>query len=203
MAANQDYISFGSTPSNFHLLNGGGGSRHDPIDLDDEDSDSESDEYSEGSDSDVEDSGAMTINVQVEQGRRVRARRAEVMFPMGQAIAIYRGLHSAGFPLFRPDKIRFGREEPVEVLSVSSRNSQREPAPLQYANLAFRSDTAVGGAPTHVGASHSNSSSNISPAPTNMSRQPSTSTVTSRASTRREDTSSTGRDYVFDWGIHR
>jgi hypothetical protein len=200
IAANQDYISFGSTPNNFSVLNGAG-SRHDPIDIDEDSfedgqiTDSDSDSDGEDSDSDMEDAGAMTINVQVEQGQRIRARRAEVMFPMGQAVAIYKRLHLSGFPLFRPGGVRFGSAQATQMLSMPTRGPQANAAPSQYSGLAFTSDTVGSNTHSRFDEPYSNSSSNISPASASTSRQPSTSTATS--------TSTTGRDYVFDWGIHR
>jgi hypothetical protein len=202
IAANQDFISFGSTGNNFNVLNGGG-SRHDPIDIDEEDSfedgeisDSESDLDDEDSDSDMQDSRGMTINVQVEQGNRTRAARAVVMYPIGQAIAIYRRLHGAGFPLIRPTSVRFAPQHDRVPLDVAPPQPAVVGLP-QYSSLSFRSDTILDTTPAHIEASHSNSSSYISPASTSTSRHPSASTATSTGA------NTTARDYVFDWGVHR
>ncbi|KAH7083803.1 hypothetical protein FB567DRAFT_499298 [Paraphoma chrysanthemicola] len=117
LEANADFISFASTGNNFNVLNSAGSRQH-PIALDEDDSledgqitDEGSDDDS-GSDSDMEDAGALTINVQVQQGNRGRAGRATAMYSLSEAMVVYRELHAAGFPLTRTmNAKRYGREE--------------------------------------------------------------------------------------------
>jgi hypothetical protein len=209
---NQDYISL-SGANNFNVLHGAG-SRHDPIALDGDDSledgelsDSGSDE-DDSDDSDMHNGGALTINIDVGRGR---PPRAVVMFTMAEAIARYKGMLQAGFPLEKVARQRYGAQglEPVPgmrgvapVPDVGPVQQAPSVGLSQYTRVAFKKDAIVGSAPT---AAHtpSSASSYVSPASTSMSRQPSASTATSRASTARPSAQNAARDYVFNWGAHQ
>jgi uncharacterized protein (DUF3820 family) len=192
------------------VLNGTGSQQH-PIALDDDDS-LEDGEITDGgseddddSDSDMDDAEALTINVQVQQGYKETAARATVMYSLREAMAVYKELHAAGFPLFRPNVKRYGRKEEEN----RSETGPPQPVPLptsantalsQYSRVSFRSDAIV--EPQFTDKTRSNGSSNISPASASMSRQPSSSTATSRASASGPRTQDAARDYTFDWGVH-
>lgn len=203
--SNQDLIAFGSNGNNFNVLNGAG-SRHDPIDLDEDDSlddgditdsDSEDDDSEDLDDSEMDDANALTINVEVNQGHWGRAKKATVMFPMMQALSVYRGLCRAGFPLVRSTSGRFGVETYESTLFVEDLQPMAGLALSQSSRVASNSDTIV--APEPIASS---SSSYVSPASASTSRQPSTSTATSGASTAKSPAANAARDYIFDWGAH-
>jgi hypothetical protein len=207
--ANQDFISFASNGNNFNVLHAAG-SRHDPITLDDHDgsnpdsmedgelADSGSDE-DDSEDMDMhDDTGALTINVQVDQGHRKRPGGAVVMFPMMQAIAIYKEFSQSGFPLRMSTVARYGVKGYDNAPEATASSQQTAVGLSQYSRVAFKSDTIVG--PEHTPAdAQSSGSSYISPA---MSRQPSASTATSGGSAAQPGTGNPARDYVFDWGAH-
>ena len=185
------------------------GSRHDPIDLDEDDSfedgevtDSDEDDDDDDDDSDMYEAEALTINVQVDQTYRGKPRRAEVMFPVREAMSIYRRLYNAGFPLLKTRMERYGVQEDDILPGVESLPQANDVRLPQYSRISFQSDAVVASKPTAADEPYSNSSSYVSPASTSMSRQPSTSTATSRASTGASVTHSAARDYIFDWGVH-
>lgn len=208
---NEDFISLSSGPggSNFHVLNRAG-TRGNPIALEEDDlledgelmdSDMDSNSDSDMDDSenaDVHNGGALTINVEVEQGRTGRFQRPVVMFPMMQALAIYKTLSNTGFPLLKTNRPRYGKPdvdivpevEPAQIINMMPKVVLELP---QYSRVSFKSDTIVGD--SHTTTVPPTSSSHVSPTSTNMSRQQSASTATSSAS-------NAARDYVFDWGAH-
>ncbi|KAF2825734.1 hypothetical protein CC86DRAFT_406997 [Ophiobolus disseminans] len=148
IAANQDFISFGSTGNNFNVLNGAG-SRHDPIALDEGDSfedgeitDSNSDS---GDDSDMKELGALTINVEAQPVRGARPPRPTVMFPMKEALTIYRRLQKAGFPLVRPTRVRYGPHDTVAVdRSYATSSSNISPVSTDMSRQPSTSTAASG-----------------------------------------------------------
>jgi hypothetical protein len=200
----QDFISFASNGHNFNVLHGAG-SRHDPIALDGDDSledgevsDSGSDE-GDSEDSDMQDAGALTINIDVGRGM---PKRAVVMFTMAEAVARYNELFQSGFPFQRASRERYGVQIQDTVLDVEPLQPAAHVGLLQYSRVAFKPDTVVGVEPALVGISSSRSSY-VSAASGSASCQPSVSTATSRASTTRPSGKDAARDYVFDWGAHQ
>ncbi|KAH7384211.1 hypothetical protein DE146DRAFT_218001 [Phaeosphaeria sp. MPI-PUGE-AT-0046c] len=209
---NGDFISLYSGPggSSFHVLNRGG-SRSNPIALDeddiledgelmDSDLDSNSDsDMDDSEDADSRNAGALTINVEVGQGARGRIQRPVVMFPMMQALAIYKTLSSVGFPLLKTDRARYGMPE-VDIVPEGKAVQAINMMPKvilglpQYSRVAFKSNTIIGDLHT-TSENHSTNSSHVSPSSAAMSRQQSASTATSGAS-------NAARDYVFNWGAH-
>ncbi|OAL05453.1 hypothetical protein IQ06DRAFT_68900 [Phaeosphaeriaceae sp. SRC1lsM3a] len=202
---NEDFISFGSGGNNFQVLNRAG-SRGNPIALDEddilEDGELMDSDFDSNSDSDVDDSddadfhnaGALTINVEVDQGRRGKAQRPVVMFPMVRALAIYKSLSGSGFPLLHTTRARYGMPEvdaepEVETVQIVDLMPKVILDVPQYSRVSFKSDTVVGAETA------SPNSSYISPSSSAMSRQQSASTATSGVS-------NAARDYVFDWGAH-
>jgi hypothetical protein len=189
------------------MLNGAG-SRHDPIALDEDDSFEDGEVTDDGSDDDdsdnseMYDADALTINVELHQMHRERPKRATVMFPVRQAIAIYRDLYEAGFPLLRTSASRYGRDERGASPVVGAPHRIATLGASQYSRVAFKSDVVVPPNPGQAYEPSLASSSHVSPASTSMSRQPSTSTATSRASTGALAPSNAARDYTFDWGVH-
>jgi hypothetical protein len=208
--ANQDFISFASSGNNFHLLHGAG-SRQNPIALlgeddfleDGEVTDSGSEEHG-SDDSDMYDAEALTINVDVDQIYGERPKRATVMFPVHEAIAIYRKLHDAGFPLLRTTVGRYGVQGYSTTSVVEARQQTPSLALPQYSRVSFKADAVVASSqvPAYEPCLTSSSSSHVSPASTYMSRQPSTSTATSGTSAGTTRPSNAARDYRFDWGVH-
>jgi hypothetical protein len=201
---NADFISLASGGNNFNVLHGAG-SRHDPVALDGDDSfeDGElTDSASDGdSDSDMHDAGALTINVDVGRGR---PRRAVVMFTMADAIARYKEMLQAGFPLQSVVRERYGVQGMVTVSDGEPVQQTASVELSQYTRVAFKQDATVGSASTPTLAyAPSSSSSHVSPASASTSRQPSASTATSRASTARPSAQDAARDYVFNWGAHQ
>lgn len=126
----QDFISFASTGNNFQVLHGAGG-QYDPISLDIiEDSGLEEGELITDNGSDSDDAGDldeydaddMMINVQMEQPLtgKEKARKAEVMFTVPDAVVIYKALWQAGFPLLPTGMEKYGlREEDASAESAS------------------------------------------------------------------------------------
>jgi hypothetical protein len=204
--SNQDFISFASNGNNYHVLNRAG-SRNDPIELDEDDSlddgeitdsDSQDDDSGHSEDSEMEDANAMTINVEVNQGPRGRPQRATVMFPMMQALSIYRGLCQIGFPLVRSTSGRFGLETSESMLFVEDLQPTAALGLAQDSRVAAISETVVARKPAA-----SSSSSYVFPASASTSRQPSTSTATSIAAAPKAPAAyNPARDYIFDWGAH-
>jgi hypothetical protein len=222
-AEEQDFISFASSGNNFGVLHRSG-SWQNPIALDGDDSLEDGEMMSED-DLHMSDSGDMVINVQVDRGHREQLPRATVMFTLVQAVAVYKRLRDAGFPLVRSTVARYGMEEEEVTPHIESRSQTHAPA-LQYSRVSFKPDAAVGTKPAPVNQPASTSSSRVSSLP---SRPPSSSTATSRASTQatkpstqpctqastqprtqassqasnsRED-HNPARDYVFNWGAQR
>jgi hypothetical protein len=201
LESNQDFISFANNGNNFNVLYGAG-SRKDPIALDGDDSlddgeisisDSEEDD---SDDSEMQDADALTINVEVNQGQRGRPKRATVMFPMMEALSVYRRLWQASFPLARSRTVRFGIEAPlfVEDLQPSTERQMSR----------YPSSSSISAAMVPPEPVASSSSFYMPPTSTSASQQPSTSTTTSGASAARQPTADKekARDYIFDWGAH-
>ncbi|KAI8932001.1 hypothetical protein NX059_010897 [Plenodomus lindquistii] len=124
----QDFTSFSGSGNNFHMLNGAG-SRNDPISLEGsgledgevtDDSDMDSDDI-DVDDLDMYEAQDMMINVEVSQPSRnkIRLARAEVMFDIPRAVAIYKEIRLAGFPLPNMTAVRFGIQELASPDSVS------------------------------------------------------------------------------------
>ncbi|KAH7067437.1 hypothetical protein BKA63DRAFT_117963 [Paraphoma chrysanthemicola] len=211
LEANADFISFASTGNNFNVLNSAGSRQH-PIALDEDDSledgqiTDEGSDGDSGSDSDMEDAGALTINVQVQQGNRGRAGRATAMYSLSEAMVVYRELHAAGFPLTKTMTARrYGREEEkisrrIEASQPVVVQTPTEAALPQYSRVSFQADAVIETRVIEPHRSNQSSHTSVKSAPT--SRQPSTSTATSRASTSRPQGQDTARDYIFDWGAH-
>ncbi|KAF2851531.1 hypothetical protein T440DRAFT_66498 [Plenodomus tracheiphilus IPT5] len=120
-----DFIAFASSGNDFHMLRGAG-SRNDPMALQGsglqdgdctDDSDNDSDMDSDGidvDDLDMYEAQDMLINVDVSQpagnSLRVRLARAEVMFTVPRAVAIYKQMRLTGFPLPPPTAVRYGAQ---------------------------------------------------------------------------------------------
>lgn len=206
--SNQDFISFASNGNNFNVLNGAG-SRHDPIALDGDGSledgeitmsDSDSDDSDDSGDSEMEDANALTINIDVNHGQRTRAKRATVMFPMKEALSVYRGLWQAGFPLTRSTMVRYGVEASETMLFVEDLRPSGHVGLPQPPQIPHRPASMPRSQP-----GTSSSSSYVPPTPASTSRQQNTSTSTSRASARPAATAAaanSARDYIFDFGAH-
>ncbi|KAH8725799.1 hypothetical protein GQ44DRAFT_706535 [Phaeosphaeriaceae sp. PMI808] len=181
-------------------------SRHDSRKLDQDDS-LEDGELLIDDDSDVQ---ALTINVQVDQVQGLqglqgeKGTRAEVMFSEREAIAIYRTLEHAGFPLTNSIIERYQHDihHHQPPLESEPPNQTANVHLSHYSRLAFRSDTAMDSMPSHANTSYSSVSSHISPASSAMSRQPSTSTSTSQASATGPNIYDSARHYKFNWGAH-
>lgn len=184
----------------------GAGSRHDPIALEGDDSMDDGEITDSGSDYDdsegsaVYDNGALTINVEVNRVSKGKKspKNAAVMFPMMQAIAIYKELSMSGFPLQRSTMARYGRDGALGTEALQ----QDAPAALsQYPRVEIKSETVMTSERTAMVAL-SSSSSHVSPASAAMSRQQSTSTATSSAPAATRKDPNAARDYVFDFGAH-
>ncbi|KAH9877925.1 hypothetical protein J1614_003142 [Plenodomus biglobosus] len=124
----QDFISFSNSGNNFHMLKGAFG-RNETMSLEGsgledgeitDDSDMDSDDI-DVDDLDMYEAQDMMINVEVSQPLRNRARlsRAEVMFTVPQAVAIYKEMHFRGFPLPASTAVRYGAPEGVSPDSAS------------------------------------------------------------------------------------
>jgi hypothetical protein len=186
--ANQDFVSFSSTGNNYHLLNRAG-TRRDPITFDDDDdddsledslssdqgSDTDTDTDTSSGDSDMLDAEALTINVQVDQMQRARPARASVMFPVREAIAIYRTLYAAGFPLLQSSVQRYGKDgfDAAPAPTVSAEMPQ-------YSRVAAERRVLVPPHPGQVQRPVPASSSFVSP----------------------PSASNGAHAYTFDWGVH-
>ncbi|KAF1936585.1 hypothetical protein EJ02DRAFT_333639 [Clathrospora elynae] len=180
----QDFISFASSGNNFHALHRG--SRQDPIELDDTDdaredgeltaSASDSDDFD---DADLHDADDMMINVQMEQPavRRARVVRAEVMYTIPEAIAVYRRLLVARFPLSTGSRTRY-RLYQVDTSPDSGASTSRAPSAL---SRAFRPSSATSEEPMATREAHR-------PAPAARNPEP--------------EAYNPARDYVFNWGAH-
>lgn len=175
MEQGQDFISFSERGNNFHVLNGRGnanrtarGGRFDPITFDDtddsgdgelEDGELITDNGSEEETSEDLDMRDMMINVQVDQTHNhngkgsdsARPRRPEVMFPIIEAISIYRTLYDAGFPLSKARLDRYGIDDGI-VLGAQTqtliRNDDNSDTFAQYEAITLKTgitgDAALG-----------------------------------------------------------
>jgi hypothetical protein len=209
--AEEDYISLSSTGNNFNVLNGRG-SRSNPIALDEEDSfedgelmsDSGSDEE-EVDDLDMYDAEDMMINVQVPMPSvyKGKAGRAEVMFPVFEAVRIYTRLYEAGFPLIRRRVDRYGLYEEDLVPSISHTRQPYHHGASQHPRAPLESNMVVDRRNTYHDNPSTQSSSHASHASSAASRQPSASTSTSHASAGAQDSRNSARNYTFDWGAHK
>lgn len=208
--AGDDYISLSSTGNSFHVLNGRG-SRNDPIALDEDESLEDGElMYDSGSeeedvdDLELYDAEDMMINVQVPMPSvyNGRAERAEVMFPVLEAIRIYRRLCDAGFPLVRRRVDRYGLY--VEDLTPGTNSTPQEynSRRSQHTRASLQPDVVVDRRHTYHDKSSTQLSSRVSHTISSGPHQPSTAAPSSRGSAGTRNSHNSARNYVFDFGVH-
>jgi hypothetical protein len=136
------------------------GSRHDPITFDEDDSFEDGEITEEGSDmddsddSEMYDAEALTINVEVDQMQRGRPKRATVMFPVREAIDVYRTLYAAGFPLLRTTMRRYGRDghdaAPLAEVPAQTVASRQPSTSTATSGASARASAASNGARDYI-----------------------------------------------------
>ncbi|KAF1921537.1 hypothetical protein BDU57DRAFT_52788 [Ampelomyces quisqualis] len=131
--------SFGGTGNTFNALSGDDSG-------DDGDMTDSGSEHDDGDDSALHATGTLTINVEVQRVSRGGAlapvssgsialgtQGAAVMFPMVQAMAIYKELSRAGFPLQRMAMARYGRDSQPSTRTAPSGAGAVRPQPSNAA----------------------------------------------------------------------
>lgn len=211
--AEQDFISFASNGNNFNVLNAAGSQRN-PIMIDGDDVFQYNDlipgngtDEDDSDDMDMHETDDMMINVEV--GRVSHSMgsisRPEVMFSVAEAIAIYKMLHRAGFPLSTARADRYEKQEESCVSKTEGTHQTVGIDLLQFSRTSFKSDTVVG-ASTAVHNQNPSAANTTSAASNQLplrGHPQDTIAFTGDSAVPSHESRNPARSYLFEWGVHK